>query len=402
MSDAPRAADTQAVDHGYDRILMLVTFVLIGVGLVMVYSASVVTAETRWGDSVYFLRKQLFAAGVGLAALVTTMYVHHAIFERISWPLLGVAVLLLMVVLLPGVSVAKGATRWINLGMARFQPSELVKLAYVAFLATWLIRCRDHLHEWRHTWGVPLAVTGVVVGLLMKQPDFGSSIICTGLMVMMIWLAGARQLHTGLLVVSVIPLGALAVALEPYRIKRLLAFLSPENDPLGVSYQINQALISFGSGEWTGVGLGASKQKLMYLPDAHTDFIFSIIGEELGLVGAFVVMTLFAVFVWRGWVIATRAATPFGTLLAFGITALIGFQAATNMAVVMALLPTKGLTLPFISYGGSSLVMTCAAVGVLLNISRCLPPPAWMHRRWLPAHESMPRRGHTAAHAGGR
>jgi cell division protein FtsW len=196
----------------------------------------------------------------------------------------------------------------------------------------------------------------------------------------MIWAAGGRILHVCCLGVVGVALMVAAVLAEPYRLKRLQAFFFPETDTLGVSYHINQALISFASGGWQGLGLGESRQKLMYLPEAHTDFIFSILGEELGLMGVSVVVVLFVVFVWRGFGIARRSPSVFGALLAYGITAQVGFQAVTNMAVATAMLPTKGLTLPFISYGGSSLLTMGLAVGILLNISRKEPPPAWMHR----------------------
>jgi cell division protein FtsW len=208
-------------------------------------------------------------------------------------------------------------------------------------------------------------------------------------MLLLLWVAGARNLHTGALILGGLALVVVAILHEPYRMKRMTGFDAPESDPQGIAYQINQALISFGSGELTGLGLGESRQKLLYLPDCHTDFIFSIIGEELGFAGVVGVMLTFLAFVWRGVGVARRAASPFGAMLAFGITAQIGFQAIVNMAVVTALLPTKGLTLPFVSYGGSSLVLSCAAVGILLNISRGEPPPAWLHAplrrpRWRP------------------
>lgn len=371
---------TRMVEFRYDRVLLGVTFVLMGIGVVMVYSASIVTAEARTGDGAFYLERMVAYCGVGLLAMLATLNLHHDLWRRLARPLFVVAMGLLVVVLLPGVAAsAKGAARWIDLGFLRFQPSEAIKLTWIVLLAWYLSARQERLDELKTAWGKPILALGGIGALLMLQPDFGSTLICGGIMVLMVWAAGGRWLHVGGLVALGAALVPLAIIAEPYRIKRLLAFLDPEHDPQGVSYHINQALISFGSGDWTGMGLGNSRQKLLYLPEAHTDFIFSIYGEELGWVGVAVVIALFAVFVWRGFAVARKAPTAFGALLAFGITAQIGFQAVTNMAVATALLPTKGLTLPFISYGGSSMLLTCAAVGILLNISRQEPPPAWLH-----------------------
>ncbi|MCA9542320.1 MAG: putative lipid II flippase FtsW, partial [Myxococcales bacterium] len=381
---APAEADdgaTRMHTWRYDRVLLAVTFALMGLGVVMIYSASIVSAEARTGDGAFYLKRQIAYIGVALMGLIAGLNIHHDLWRRLARPAFIVAVLMLMVVLVPGISAhAKGASRWIDLGPFRFQPSEAVKLAWIVFLARFLAARQHRVHELRATWGVPAMCLAGLGALLMAQPDFGSTLICSGLMVLMIWAAGARWLHVGALFFAGAALIPVAIIAEPYRIKRLLAFLDPENDPQGVAYHINQALISFGSGDWTGMGLGGSRQKLLYLPEAHTDFIFSILGEELGVLGVALVITLFAIFVWRGFRIARRAPSAFGALLAFGLTAEIGFQAATNMAVATALLPTKGLTLPFVSYGGSSILLLGTSVGILLNVSRGEPPPEWLHR----------------------
>ncbi len=384
------ARDTQMVQQRYDRLLLLATLALMGLGIVMVYSASIVSAEVRTGDAMFYLKRQVMYVAAALVLLVTAANVHHEVLRHLARPLLAVVGVLLIVVLVPGVSAtAKGAARWLALGPVRFQPSEAAKIVWIVFLAAFLADRQHLLTRWRTAWGVPMLLLGVMGALLMKQPDFGSTLICSGLMVLMVWAAGGRWLHVGLLAGLGAVLVPFAVLFEEYRMRRLLAFLSPEADPQGASYHINQALISFGSGEWTGLGLGGSMQKLLYLPEAHTDFVFSILGEELGWVGVAVVIVLFALFVWRGFHVARRASSAFGALLAFGITGLVGFQAMTNMAVATALLPTKGLTLPFDSYGGSSIVTLGAAVGVLLNISRRQPPPAWLHG--LTARPAAPR-----------
>jgi cell division protein FtsW len=381
---------TQVVEFRYDRPLLVITLLLIGFGLVMVYSASIVTAETQSGDGAYFFKRQVAYLVPGLGAMFVMANFHNEALKRYALPLVGAAALLLVIAMLPGISAtAKGATRWIQLGPVRLQPSELVKLSLVTWMCAHLTRADIDVRRWRASWLPAVMVTGILAALLMKQPDFGSTVICGAMMMLLLWVAGGRHWHTGVIILGGIALVALAIAVEPYRMRRLTAFLSPESDPQGTAYQINQSLNAFGSGSWTGLGLGESRQKLLYLPDCWTDFVFAIIGEELGLVGVVGVMSMFLLFVWRGLTIARRAASPFASLLAFGITAQIGFQAVVNMAVVTALLPTKGLTLPFVSYGGSSLVVSCAAVGILLNISRGKPPPAWLH---TPARVSRMRR----------
>lgn len=375
------ADSTRIVQFRYDRVLLGVVFVLMGIGVVMVYSASIVSAETRTGNGAFYLERQMAYCGIGLLALIACLNIHHDLWRRLAKPLFIAAMALLVVVLIPGMSAsAKGAARWIGFGPVRFQPSEAIKVTWIVLLAWYLSARQAQLDDLKTAWGKPILTLGAIAGLLMLQPDFGSTLICGGIMVLMVWAAGGRWLHVGGLVGIGAALVPLAIIAEPYRVKRLLAFLDPEHDPQGVSYHINQALISFGSGDWFGMGLGNSRQKLLYLPEAHTDFIFSIYGEELGWVGVAFVITLFAIFVWRGFSIARSAPTAFGALLAFGITAQIGFQAATNMAVATALLPTKGLTLPLVSYGGSSMLLTCVGIGILLNISRQEPPPAWLHR----------------------
>lgn len=380
-SQAPVEGQTMFVQHRYDRWLLGLTLTLMSLGVVMVYSASIASAGATFGDGAHYLKRQLMFVGLSLSAMVVTMNLHHDLLRRLAKPLLAAAVLMLLLVLLPGVSAsAKGASRWINLGPLRFQPAEMVKLCWIVFLADLLSRRQAELDSFKRAWGTPLMAMAVLGGLLMMQPDFGSTVICGGLMMLLVWAAGARWLHTLSFIGAGLAMVPLAILAEPYRMKRLTAFLSPEDDPLGVSFHINQALISFGSGDWFGQGLGNSTQKLLYLPEAHTDFIFSIVGEELGLFGGLAIMALFGLFVWRGFHIARKATTAFGALLAFGITAEIGFQALVNMSVATAMMPTKGLTLPFVSYGGSSVLILGASVGVLLNISRQEPPPAWMHR----------------------
>lgn len=376
------SSDTQMIDQRYDRTLLAIVLILSGIGVVMVFSASVVSAQTQFGNGYYYLQRQLLFLALGLVVMVVTMNLPYQALERLAKPILGVSLLLLVLVLIPGLSTtAKGASRWLNLGVIRLQPSEIAKFAIVVYLSAYLSKHQHELHKFKIAWVPNLAIVGVFAALLMIQPDFGSTVICAGMMILMVWSAGARTFHVTAMLAVALALMVAAVFQKEYRWKRITAFMSPEADPQGVSYQINQALISFGSGDWTGQGLGGSTQKLLYLPDAHTDFIFAIIGEETGLIGAALVVLLFVLFIWRGLHIARNASMGFGALLAFGLTVMIGGQACVNLAVVMAMLPTKGLTLPFISYGGSSLLVLSCCAGVLLNISRRMPPPEWLHSR---------------------
>ena len=371
--------DTQAVVSRYDRILLGVIIGLMSLGIVLIYSASIVSAEQNFGDAQFYLKRQSIYAVIALAVLGVAMNIHYMFWQKIAKFALAAGMIALLVVLVPGVAAtAKGAARWISLGPIRVQPSEIIKLVWIIYLSHFVTQRADLITSFKGGWVNPLAIMSVIGLLLMAQPDFGSTVICSGMMVMILWVGGARWKHLCALVAAGMGLIAIAIISEPYRMKRIMAFIDPSQDQLSVSYHIRQALISFGSGDWHGLGLGQSRQKLFYLPEAHTDFVFSILGEELGLVGVVLVVGLYVAFVWRGLSLTHRTMNSFGGMLAFGLTAEIGFQAVTNMAVTMALLPTKGLTLPFVSFGGSSLVTLGLAGGILLNISKNQPVPAWL------------------------
>ena len=374
--------DTQSVVYRYDRILFGVVVCLMSLGIVLVYSASIVSAEQNFGDAQFYLKRQSIYALISLAIMGIAMNIHYSIWEKLSKLVLGVGIIGLVVVLIPGVATSiKGAVRWISLGPIRIQPSEIVKLAWIIFLAAFIAKRGQHIKSFRSGWTQPMILMGLIAGLLMSQPDFGSTLICAGMMVLLLWVGGASWSHLIGMFSCGVGLVIAAVISEPYRMKRIMAFVNPSADTLSVSYHIRQALISFGSGDWQGLGLGQSRQKLFYLPEAHTDFVFSILGEEMGLLGVVFVICLYAVFVWRGLRLTRLTMNTFGGMLAFGLTAEIGFQAITNMAVSMALLPTKGLTLPFVSFGGSSLVSLGLASGILLNISKNQPVPHWFDRK---------------------
>ncbi|MBI2206161.1 MAG: putative lipid II flippase FtsW [Candidatus Rokubacteria bacterium] len=343
---------------------------LLSVGVVMVYSASAIMAADRFRDPYFFLKKQLFWAALGGAGLWAALRVDYRRLERWTWPLLAVTAVLLVLVLIPpfGQSI-NGTRRWLRFGPLSVQPAELAKLALVVFLAAFLARRRDEVEDLWRGFVPPLAVASVLALLVVVQPDLGNAVALITLTFALLFIAGSRLSHLSLVCAAVAPLMVVAVLIAPYRLRRVLAFLDPWQDPRGSGFQIIQSWLALGSGGPFGRGIGDSRQKLFYLPEAHTDFIFAILGEEVGFLGAMLVLSLFVVLVWRGLRIGLRAPDAFGSHLALGLTVLLATQTLINLGVVTGLLPTKGLPLPFISFGGSSLVVTMLATGVLLNIS---------------------------------
>ncbi len=353
-----------------DYFLFLVVVALVGFGVVMVYSASAILATDRFHDPYFFLKKQCFWALLGLGALWAIMGVDYRRWRAFVLPLLGLAVVLLLLVLVPALGQEiNGTRRWLRWGPISVQPTELAKLALVLYLADFLARRQSEIGSFWRGFLPPLLVTGVMAGLILKQPDLGSSVAMVAVVLCMLYVAGARLRHMTLVGVAAVPAIVLLVAGASYRLRRVFAFIDPWADPRGAGFQIIQSYLALGGGGLTGRGLGESKQKLFYLPEPHTDFIFAIVGEELGLVGAVLTVTLFGLLLWRGIRIGLRVADPFGALAAIGITAMLATQALVNLGVVVGLLPTKGLPLPFVSFGGSSLLVAMASVGLLLNIS---------------------------------
>ena len=361
-------------DANYDRVLMVTVAALLCAGIVMVYSASIATDSTTLELNFHHLFRQLLHIVLGALLLVIAALIKLEWLQRAARVLLGLALLLLGAVLLPGVGVeVNGGLRWIDIGGVRMQPSEVMKIAVVIYFADYFARKRDDLERFR----VGVLNAGLVVGvigiLLLLEPDFGTIAVIVVTVAAMMFLAGVRFLHffAGLSVA-----GALMTALvwmEPYRIKRLLSHRDPWADPFDGGFQLVQALIAIGRGEWFGVGLGSSIQKLFYLPHAGTDFLIAVIGEELGAVGIFAVLILYGLLLWRAFVIAGRALAQghhFAGFLAQGIGLLLALQAAIHIGVNTGLLPTKGLTLPLMSYGGSSLLSSMAAVGLLFSVDR--------------------------------
>lgn len=344
---------------------------LLGLGVVMVLNVSYFQAGVRYHDPYLFFRKHLLSvlAGVGMMLLVSRIRLE--LLERWAAVMLPLCMVALLLVLTPGIGVERGgARRWIAFGGFSLQPSEFVKLGVVLFLARWISQHRERMGSFLNGILPALAAVGVCCALIMGQPDFGTTVILGTLALLMLYVGGARPLHIGGLVALGVVGMVAAVQVAPYRMRRLLAFLDPFEHARDGAYQLVQSLIAVGSGGVAGVGLGQSKQKMAFLPEAHTDFIFALVGEELGLIGALVVLALFAVVAVRGFRVAARHPDSFASLLAFGLTAVLILSAVVNIGVVLGLLPTKGLPLPFLSYGGSAIMVTMIEVGVLASLSR--------------------------------
>ena len=354
----------------YDPLLLAAVLVLLTFGVVMVYSASAVYAGARLGDPLWFFKRQASGALVGLAVLLSVMKMGYRRMETLAVPLALVSLGLLALVHVPGLGhVAGGARRWIQLGPLTFQPSELAKVALVLWLARSLARKQDRIRVFSVGFLPHLVMLGVFGVLLLLEPDFGTAVVLGAVTFALLFVAGARLTWLLAMAGAVAPVAAFLVWKSPYRIQRVLTFLDPWKDPRGHGYQTVESLLGFGAGGSMGVGLGASRQKLFFLPAAHTDFILSIVGEELGFAGVAAVLLLFAAIVWRG-VKATHASPDaFGCWAALGLTLLLGIEALVNAGMALALLPTKGMALPFLSYGMSSVIASCAAAGILLSVS---------------------------------
>ncbi|MBS0486903.1 MAG: putative lipid II flippase FtsW [Proteobacteria bacterium] len=368
----------------YDPVLIVVAVALASLGVVMVASSSIAVADGQHVGPFHYLFRHLvfLALGIGLCGAMMTIELEK--FERNAFTLLLFAVILLLLVFLPGVGMrVNGARRWIRLGLVGFQSVEAVKLLFVFYLASYLVRQSSAVRTRFLGMFKPMGVAGVLIVLLLMQPDFGSAALILAVCAGMLWLGGVRISNLVYLAIPAMPAIAWAAMTSDYRVKRLTSFMNPWADPFNDGFQLTQALIAVGRGEWFGVGLGASVQKLFYLPEAHTDFILAVIAEELGFAGIVLVIGLFAILVGRALALGLRAIDRgqlYAGYCAFGIGLMLGFQALVSIGVNLGVLPTKGLTLPLISSGGSSVLMTCAAIGVLLRVSyevtRALPSAA--------------------------
>ncbi|MBN1870733.1 MAG: putative lipid II flippase FtsW [Candidatus Omnitrophica bacterium] len=351
--------------------IAVVVTLMVSLGITMIYSSSGIYAMQELGDKTYFLSRHLLFLFVALLAAFAVMAVDYRHLQWAAKPLLLIAIALLVLVLVPGIGKSSfGARRWFKIGPFNFQPSEFAKLAVLIYLADFLSRKQNKIKSFWEGFLPVIIILCVLCLLVVKQPDLGNSVLIAVMMLILMYTAGARILHIMVLALMAMPALFVLVVCVPYRWKRIIAFIDPWKDAQGVGFQLSQSQIALGSGGTFGVGLGKSVQKLFYLPAAHTDFIFSIIGEELGLLGTLAVVVLFGVFIWQGARIAKRTTDPFGHFLAFGIVVMIGLQAVVNIGVSIGAFPTKGLPLPFISYGGSALIFNMMAVALLLNISR--------------------------------
>lgn len=360
----------KALPGGFDWWLFTLTAIILSIGLIMVLSASGIVAEINNGDKYYFFKRQVVFAVAGLLVLWGAALMPRAWLYKLQYPALFLSLLLLLLTLSPLAPSINGARRWIPIGPVSLQPMEFVKISMALYLAYFMSSKQDLIKTFSRGVIPPFAVTGLFCFLLLLQPDFGSSVVLASLLFFMCVAGGTRFIYL-FMAMALVVAGAMALAIaSPYRLRRLLAFLDPFADPSNTGYHLVQSLLAFGSGSFFGVGVGASKQKMFYLPEAHNDFIMAVLGEELGFVGVSVVMLLFTMLFWRCYRIIMGQKELRDRFTAFGLTVIIAMGCVMNLAVVMGVAPPKGVPLPLISYGGSNLVATLLCVGLLLNFSR--------------------------------
>jgi cell division protein FtsW len=358
------------MNNRYTRGILISTLILVGIGTIMVYSSTAFMSMRNNGSGFYYLWKHLFTVCVGIIVMVVISKTNYQKSRPLVYVLLAVSLILLALVFVPGIGItANGARRWISLWLTSFQPSELVKIVMVIFLADYMDRNIHRMRDFRHGIIIPVGVMLLFQAIIIPQPDFGAvmslGILTAGLLI----LGGARLSHIGVMLLCSLPAVYSLIMSSSYRVKRIMCFTDPWKEPFGCGFQLVQSFIAFGNGGVFGLGLGGSKQKLYFLPEVHTDFIFSLIGEELGLIGVLAVLGIFVWLFMKGIQVSSRTNDPFSYFLTLGLTMMIGIQAIINFAVSTGLMPTKGLPLPFISYGGSALLINMAAVGMLINIS---------------------------------
>ncbi len=355
---------------GIDRILVFAILMLLGIGITMIYSASSIYAAKKYANQYYFLQNQLVCILGGLALMFITAKLNFNIYRKLAYPMLILVIISLGLIFVPGIGMrANGAQRWIRIGMLRLQPAEFAKIAIIFYLAHSLTKKSENIKSFSIGFLPHIIITGIVLAMVVIQPDLGSVVIIGAILFTLLFTAGVNKLYLFASLLAASPVIYYLIINFDYGVKRILTFLNPWQDPTGAGFQIIQSFLALGSGGLFGLGLGDGKQKLFYLPAPHTDFILSVIGEELGFIGVSFILFLFFIVVYRGFKISLEAENMFGCLLALGLTLLIGMQAVINAGVVMGLLPTKGLVLPFISYGRSAVIVSLFAMGVLLNIS---------------------------------
>jgi cell division protein FtsW len=363
-------AEKKFTGFGYDCMILIPVILLAGLGLVLVYSASSHLAAHRLGDSYFYLRRQALFCMLGVALMIVAKNIPCTVYSRIAYPLLFASFGLLVLLIIPGFGYkVGGATRWLKIAGYTFQPSELAKFSLAVYVAYSMAKKRTEMARFSRGLLPHMILVGAFMTLILLQPDLGTAVVIGGWFLIVLFVGGAGILQLLSLLALSVPVGAWLIWQESYRIKRWWAFINTWKDPEGIGYQIIHSFLAFGSGGVLGAGLGNGKQKLFFLPEPHTDFVLSIGAEELGFVGVVAIIFLFGLLILRGIQVALNSRELYSSYLAFGLTCFIGLQALVNMGVVMGLLPTTGLALPFISYGGSSLVMNLLAVGILLNIS---------------------------------
>lgn len=358
-------------NRNFDFLLLGAVLTLASFGMLMVYSTSSIFSLETYGDATHFLKLHSIYLAASIVVLLVFMHLDYKFLRKLTYPAYFMGLVLLIVVLIPGIGKeVGGAQRWIAVGQFTFQPSEICKYILVLYLAHSLTKKREKIESFWVGFFSHIFIAGLYIFLIFLEPDFGTSSILLTLVFLMLFIGNVRLRYLLILAGLSLAFAASAVLTKGYRIDRVVSFLDPWKDPLGSGYQAVQSFVAFGMGGLYGSGLGGSSQKLFYLPQAHTDFIFSIIGEEFGFIGIAVVIALFLIILFRSVRISIKAPDPFSCYLVFGFIILITLQAAINMGVAVGLLPTKGITLPFISYGGSSLISTFAAMGIILGISR--------------------------------
>jgi cell division protein FtsW len=386
----PNEARAQAAASvHYDQTLQITAFSLLALGMAMIFISSNVMAQSQYSDAYYFIKRQGMYGILGLGALFLGRSIDYHNYKRWVYPIMLISLVSLILVFVPGIGgKVRGAARWLRLGPFTLQPSEFAKLAMVLFLAFSLSRKQEKMKYFAIGFLPHMLVSGLFIALILKEPDFGTSVTLLAIVFIMLFVGGTRLTHILLALSACIPMGILMVLRDPKKFARILSFLDPWKHGQDVGYQLKQALLAIGSGGIWGLGPGQSRAKLFYLPDCHTDFILAIFSEETGFLGFLLVIALFSIIICRGIRLSLKAPDGFGSYLALGLTLMIGLPAFINMGVVSGILPTKGLSLPFLSYGGSGLLVNLLAVGILLNISRQvkfpLGPPAKAPKTHLP------------------
>src|SRR5690625_3784063 len=353
-----------------DLFLLLLIGSLLIIGIIMVYSSSHIWADYKYGDHYFFVKRQLLFVIVGLICMFIITYIPYHLWKQYVNVIFVSCFLLLLVVLIPGIGIVRGgAQSWIGIGAFSIQPSEFMKLGLILFLSAYITENYRSITTFVKGFLLPVVMISIAFGLIMLQPDFGTGVVLVGTCVLMLFIAGARLVYFVYLSVIGLIGFALLIISAPYRMSRITSFLNPWDDPLGDGFQIIQSLYAIGPGKLLGVGFDNSLQKHFYLPEPQTDFIFAVIGEEFGFIGASIVILLFLLLCWRGLQIALSTREPFARYVAFGIITMISIQVMINISVVIGLIPVTGITLPYLSYGGSSLTLTLCSFGILLNIS---------------------------------